>query len=338
VSDRDVQEILARYPLQAQPLSEPEYLAGAGGLSGARLWRYGCEQGLLVLRAWPEHGPGRSQLEHIHHWLFRASNLGFIPVPIRDCAGRTLQEYKGRCWEVTPWLCGAAPAGAAVPPPLVQSAFTALAALHQCLAVEQVEGTSPGLGQRYREIKQLTSGGFDSIEAAILCATRSEDTELVQAALRWVELARVIAPRIHQPLGLAAGRLLTLQPCLRDVRPDHFLFEGDRVRGLVDFGAMGIDCVAGDLARLLPEWLDDVAARARALGAYERIRPLTAVEADLIPIFESATALLIGEHWTRWHYLENRRFDDPCAVTRGIERSLERMARLTPRAAVRATQ
>ena len=99
-------------------------------------------------------------------------------------------------------------------------------------------------------------------------------------AMRWLGLARAVAPRLLDPLREAAGRPVPLQPCLRDARPEHFLFEGDRVTGLVNFGAMDIDCVAGDLARLMGEWLDgDSTARAEALAAYERIRPLDVDEA-----------------------------------------------------------
>jgi Ser/Thr protein kinase RdoA (MazF antagonist) len=122
---------------------------------------------------------------------------------------------------------------------------------------------------------------------------------------------------------------VSLQPCLRDARPEHFLFEGDRLSGLVDFGAMGVDCVAGDLARLMTEWLDgDSEARAEALNAYERVHTLETAEAGLIEAFEKSSALLIGEHWIRWHYLEDRRFDDPRAVPQGIARGLERLERL----------
>ena len=50
--------------------------------------------------------------------------------------------------------------------------------------------------------------------------------------------------------------LIRLQPALRDARPEHFLFEDDRLSGLVDFGAMGVESVAADLARLIGEWFD----------------------------------------------------------------------------------
>ena len=88
---------------------------------------------------------------------------------------------------------------------------------------------------------------------------------------------------------------------------------------------MGVDTVAADLARLIGEWLDgDPAARREALASYEQVRPLDPAEARLIAVFETTTALLIGERWVRWHYVENRRFDDPKAVAKGTHgRSLK---------------
>jgi homoserine kinase type II len=329
VDVQGVVEILERYHRQVQPLAAPEFLGGAGGLSGARLWRYRAERGLLVLRAWPPHGPGRAHLQQIHRWLFRARDLGFVPVPISDQAGRSLQEADGQFWEVTPWLAGSAEPADAPTRQRVRSAFTALATFHQRLAAEQHQGVSPGLVQRYATITQLIQGGFDLLEAVITDASGPDQCGRQNAALRWVRLARTVALRLRDSLREAAARVAPLQPCLRDARPDHFLFEGDRLSGLVDFGAMGIDSVAGDLARLMSEWLHhDPPARAEALAAYERIEPLGTAWAAQIADFESSSALLMAERWIRWHYLENRRFDDPQAVTQGISRGLRRLERL----------
>jgi homoserine kinase type II len=207
----------------------------------------------------------------------------------------------------------------------VRSAFAAMAAFHHRLGAERRTGTSPGLVHRHEAVAHLLRGGFDALERAIQ-ASRDEGCPM---AMRWLGLARAVAPRLRDPLRSAAGRLAPLQPCLRDARPEHFLFEGDRVTGLVDFGAMDIDCVAGDLARLMGEWFEgEPIARAEALAAYERIRPLDVDEAALIGAFASSSSLLIGEHWIRWHYVETRRFDDPSAVARGIARGLAYLERL----------
>jgi len=328
VSGGAFDEILARYPSWVQPRSPFESLGGAGGQSGARLWRYGSEHGLLVLRAWPADGPGRKHLEQVHDWLFKLAELGFIPVPIRDRAGRSLQDYEGRLWEIAPWLAGTA----AVPNPpgsgRLRASFAGLAALHHQLGDEQTEAVSPGLRRRYETVTQLVQGGFDVLEASVH-REAGFLAEHGEAARRWLLLARALAPLLLDPLLHASGQVSRLQPCLRDARPEHFLFDGDRLSGLVDFGAMGVDSVAGDLARLIGEWLEgDKRARGEALAAYEGIRPLQPAETNLIGVFESSADLLIGERWLRWHYLENRRFDDSQAVSKGLARGLKRLERL----------
>ena len=92
---------------------------------------------------------------------------------------------------------------------------------------------------------------------------------------------------------------------------------------------MDVHCVAGDLARLMGEWLEgDSIARAEALAAYERIRPARRRRGGPDRDFAMVTALLIGEHWISWHYVEGRRFDDPSAIPRGIARGLAHLRRL----------
>ena len=330
--DAAIREVLARYPPVAQPADRPKSLGGAGGLSGARLWRYRSGLGVLVLRLWPPHGPGRAHLEQVHRWLLATGDLGFVPVPIADRSGRTLQEYGGGLWELAPWMPGTSEDARPPAPTRVRSAFAALAAFHQRLASERRTGASPGLGHRHEEVARLLQGGFDALERAIR-GSRDDDRPL---AMRGLGLARAAAPRLLDPLRGAAARAVPLQPCLRDARPEHFLFEGDRVSGLVDFGAMGVDCVAGDLARLIVDWLDgDSSARAAAMLSYERTRPLDVDEAALIDAFTSSTRLLMGERWIRWRYVEARHFEDPSSVGRGIARGLARLEPLSGGGSVR---
>jgi homoserine kinase type II len=214
-------------------------------------------------------------------------------------------------------------------PARVRSAFAAMAAFHLRLGSERRTGTSPGLERRRDAVAHLIRGGFDAMERSVREQAGPPNDETRPMAMRWLGLARAAAPRVLDTLRAAAGRVVPLQPCLRDARPEHFLFGGDRVTGLVDFGAMDIDCVAGDLARLMGEWLDgDSIAHAEALAAYGRIRPLDADESALIDAFASSSALLIGEHWIRWRYIEHRRFDDPSAAAAGIARGLAHLERL----------
>jgi aminoglycoside phosphotransferase (APT) family kinase protein len=328
VNDHSFDELFARYETQFQPITSLASLGGGGGWSGAKLWRFRAPHGGLLLRAWPPHGPGREHIERVHHWLTLTTELGFVPVPIRDRAGQSLQEWSGTLWEITPWLVGAADSSRPPGVEHLRPAFTGLAAFHQCLAGEQVEAVSTGLRHRHEEIIRLIRGGFHSLEIAI---NRQNEVGLPYStlALAWLALARNVAPVLLEPLGRQLNRVIRVQPTLRDARPEHFLFEGERLTGLVDFGAMGVESVAADLARLSGEWLDgDLAGRREALASYERVRPLDPAEARLIDVFETTTALLIGERWIRWHYVENRNFDDPQAVLNGLKRGLMRLDRL----------
>lgn len=318
--------VLRRYPATVQPCSEPEPLGNAGGLSGAGLWRFRSALGQLVLRAWPPHGQAQPALEQIHQWLHAAGRTGLVPVPIAGLDDRTLQEHDGRCWELAPWLEGSALLQRPPSPSRLRAGFAGLAAVHASLRHLACRGYSPGLIRRAAELEALIEREFRNLEGAL----NSHGSEShVPLARRWLELARTLAPDIASRVHRANGCEVALQPCLRDVRPEHLLFARDRLTGLIDFGAMGIDTVSGDLARLLSEWLDpDRDARAAALTAYANVRPLDEAETRLIDVFSASTALLAGAHWVRWHFLEGRTFEDPSAVRFGLQRSVERLAHL----------
>ncbi len=314
---------IRRYPEPFRPAAPPTPLGNAGGYSGARLWRIEAPAGPLVLRLWPVDGPDRPALEMIHGWLREARDLPFLPVPIPALDGRTLVEIDGRSWELAPWLPGRADAARPSSTPRVRAIFAALAAFHRKLGARPVEGPSPGLLARLSETERLLAGDFEAIAAAIQRAPADPHSPTVA---RWLARARALAPGLLAPIRAALSRPLPLQPVLRDARADHFLLGADRLTGLVDFGAMGRDTVAADLARLLADAVGpDRPARAEALSAYESVRPLQAAESLAIPIFERANALLAPAHWARWHFLERRRFDDPDAVGRGLRRGLERL-------------
>jgi homoserine kinase type II len=322
-SQIELESILARYPADVRQISAIEPLGNHGGSSGARLWRFRSGRGLLVARLWPRDGPAREHLQRVHSWLAQAETLDFVPVPIPDRDGRTLHDRGGRLWELTRWLPGAADRDR-LSADRLRAAFAALATFHQALAALGCQGPSPGLARRHDEVIGLLAGEFDRFDQALAASTATE----AAPAHRWLGLARLHADSVRTELARAAGRKIPLQPSLRDARPDHFLFEGDTLTGLVDFGAMDVDCVAGDLARLLSLWAeDDAGARAIALDAYASGRALGEVETSLIPVFERSAALLTGARWTRWHFCEGRRFEDPGAALQGLERAVEQLLR-----------
>ena len=247
-------------------------------------------------------------------------------MPWHSLSGETFHERAGRLWELAPWMPGAPESASPPPAARVRAAFAALAAFHQRLGAETVLGPSVGLRKRFQELFSLAERDFGEVRA---WAAPFPADPLRGLAARWVELARPLAPGILARLQAVQAVDVPRQPCLRDVRPDHFLFEADRVTGLLDYGAAGLETVAGDLARLFAEWLGrDRDLRSSAVAAYAGVRPLSAAETDLIAVFERSAALLGPAHWLRWHFAEGRRFDDPSAVRLGLEKGLARLSAL----------
>jgi homoserine kinase type II len=108
------------------------------------------------------------------------------------------------------------------------------------------------------------------------------------------------------------------------------LFDGDRVSGVVDFGALRIECVAADLARLLGSLVGDDAQRWRlGLAAYEEVRPLHDNERRLVAAFDAANVVLSGMNWLRWICLEQRQFESRQRVLSRLDEILLRLERPT---------
>ena len=315
--------LFERYPASDRPIGPVLPIGNAGGFSGASLWRYPAARGEMVTRLWPVDGPDPSRLALIHQWLARTGDLGFVPIPCVAHDGRTAVGLDGRLWEIAPWMPGSADPGRPPSPAHLRAAFGGLAAFLARLAAGPTIGPSPGLARRVREIEGLILGEFTAIRDRVDRSPGDPASPLTRA---WLGRAVALAPSLAGTTRKLAGAPLPLQPCLRDARPDHFLFEGGRLTGLVDFGAMGVDSVAGDLARLLGEGVGrDRIARAGAFEAFESIRPLSAEERRAIGAFEAANALLGPARWARWHFLESRTFDDSTAAVRGLERCLGRL-------------
>jgi homoserine kinase type II len=201
--------------------------------------------------------------------------------------------------------------------------FTAIARLHRRLERFSTVGPSRGIVARLQELEAFLAGTHTSYEASIRMRPGLPGADL---AARWLSLARLQAPAARRELAGVVHRQIPLQPCVRDLRHPHLLFDAGDLTGLVDFGAMDLDSVAGDLARLIGDWFpNDRGARAEALQAYEAVRPLSMSEHSLIASFERANSLLIGAHWLRMGFVEGRTFGPPDAPVVGLRNSLEQM-------------
>ena len=335
-------EILDRYPADCRPIGPVEALGNAGGFSGSRLWRFDAARGRLVLRAWPEFAAsgtlverdsgwnkpatralaGWAGLDQINGWLRVAGSLPFVPKPLRASDGRPTIEGRGQAWSLSPWMPGTADLARPPSHNHIQAAFGGLAAFHRRFTSERM-APSPGIAARMADLEHWVGGDFARVRDRLPPVGIDPRADLARV---WIDRAARKAQPLRGLLGSVADVAVPIQSCLRDARPDHFLFEGDRLTGLIDYGAMGLDAVAIDLARLMGEWFGpDPTCRDVALRAYEAIRPLSPEERRLIPVFEAANAMLGAGRWVRWHFTQNRTFDDPDAVLHGLRRGIDRL-------------
>lgn len=329
----EIAKILRSYPADCQP-TEVEYLGNAGGLSGAQFWRLVAPRGALGLRCWPIEHPTPERLGFIHAVLQHAADRGidFVPVPMATTRGDTFYQQAGRLWELTPWLPGAADYENSPRVEKLRAAMIALAKFHLAVVNFPVAtrlGPAPAVTQRLARLRELQNGGIATLSAAV---DESIWPEMVLLAHRMViDLPHVVPATIAQ-LAPLADVPLPLQVCIRDVWSDNILFAGDVVTGLVDFGAVGVDTPATDIARLLGSLAGDDAASWRAgLDAYSSVRPLTPDESRAVPTLDLAGTVLGGCNWLRWIYVDRRRFESPDRIQQRFARMATRVNAIADR-------
>lgn len=314
--------VLSFYPLKVQ---ETVPLGSAGGFSGAGFWQVFSENGVYCLRRWPPDHPVASRLQRIHDVLYHAYRLGLtqLALPLKTLDGRTFVASEGFLWELAPWMPGEADYRANPSRARLDAAMSVLARFHAATASfgrHRMPGLAPGIQQRLKLLTRFLDQDQRALLAAIATGRRPE---IDQRARQIVAAFRVTAPGIHASLKAATEVTVPIQPCLRDIWHDHVLFTGDEVTGIVDFGAVGPDGVAADIARLLGSLVgQDQPSWALAMEAYCRTRPLSFAEAAMVPAFHAGNLALSGMNWLRWIYLEGRQFESWPRVIARLDENL----------------
>lgn len=323
--------VLEAYPADCRP-QRAEFLGGAGGFSGALFWRLQTPRGSLCLRCWPREHPSRERLEFIQAVLWHVWQEGFqlLPLPLETLTHAGYVSEVGRRWELAPWLPGKADYRQSPSAERLRAALTALAEFHLAAASFPLPDRGPvqvpGIRERLERVQGMSAERFERLADAV---AHGDWPELAWRARQWLALAPRAIPLVRSQLAYAAELAAPSQPCIRDIWHDHVLFEGQRVSGLVDFGAMRADNVAGDIARLLGSLAaDDRQSWDRGLAAYAALRPLSADETSLVAAFDRANTLLAGLSWLEWVYVDRRQFSNRQAVIERLDANLPRLAAL----------
>lgn len=279
----------------------------------------------MGLRAWPPYETEtRLLFRHRLMILARQSGLRFVPTVFPTFDGASIVEHAGRLWDLTEWLSGRADFHDRPSPARLEAACAALAQLHTVW--RNLPNTAMGCPAVQRrmtfldEWRGLLRSGWHPLA---IIAMNDPLRPIVERAWRVLPSA---VERVPQRLQRWLRSQPRLQPCVGDPWHDHLLFDGDRLTGLIDYGAVKVDHVAADLSRMLGSLVgNDASGWQVGLQAYRRLAPLSADEEELAHALDETGLVLGVANWLRWLYEEKRPFGDRSAVARRLTELVERL-------------
>jgi len=321
-----------------------ESLGLQGGFSGAIVWRVSTPSQDLCLRRWPQVHPTMDGLSSIHGLLLHIAEAGFrlAPVPLPTLTGKTFFLNEDHLWELAPWMPGEASFHRQPSYEKLASAMTTLADFHRAAAAYNFSGhgagkaASPGLMQRLKTLQGLQQGELERLWKETRAAEASDLRELAFELLEGIDRSLT---DVKKRIEAIANVPLPLQWCLRDVRHDHLLFTGEEVTGLIDFGAVAVESVACDLARLVGSMVNDrVDDWQQALGAYDQRRQLSMDERRAVACFDAGGTICSATNWVRWLFVEGRSFPQIHALHDQLVWLRDRLASLSMRSGASVAQ
>ena len=220
------------------------------------------------------------QLPYYLHLMKHLAGRGIpVPEPAADAKGEVLHRLLGKPAAVVDKLSGKS---------------VLAPAEHHCEAVGAMLARMHLAGRDYRLSQPNLRGLPWWNETVPVVLPHLQPT---QSALLRSELAYQ-----NHVASLPAYAALPRGPVHADLFRDNAMFDGDALTGFFDFYFAGNDSFLFDLAVCLNDWCvshgepevdgQHDQARARAmLGAYQRVRPLSAAERQLLPAMLRAAAL-----------------------------------------------
>lgn len=326
--DPAAREILRHYPAEIAE-SRWRALGSGGGFSGARIWRGDADSGRsYCLRAWPTGRTTVERLEIIHTAQDRCP-LPITPKVARTRDGKSYLQRGEQFWEVSDWMPGHADFHTNPTDTKLLAAMDALASIHVCWRPSSPrEIPCPAVGRiraAFANWRKLLQSGFK------LDYRLPHPPEIHERARRaWNALLGGTFAAEHSLIEWL-DRPVPVQLCFCDVWHDHILYEGNEVTAIIDFGAVKLDCVAIDLARLLGSLIPDEPERMkRALAVWSAQMQVPQIVVDLVPVLDQVGKIVGLTNWLRWLYLDDRPVSDPGQVLRRMDALLRRVENKKP--------
>lgn len=209
-------------------------------------------------------------------------------------------------------------------PAEIEVACEAVWRLHEVWAASAEVGPCPGVRNRLRILKEnepLLHAGSDALPPIA--------PQLDPLLCRTVSVASRLAPQAADALQLWAHRNFVLHPCIRDLRAEHILFDENRVAGVIDFGAIGVDSPAVDLARLLDDYaVANGSLFATGLAAYRRACDMFDVPDELVLLLARSGAVCSLLGWLVRLVVRREPISDTASIASRLARLLVRVEQI----------
>ena len=319
-----IEPVLQAYELPS--VDSVERKGSSGGYSGSEVWKICCGNKSFCLKSWPESFQDEERISWIHRVLLfaKANGCPEISSPILNKYSKTFCWHQNRFWELSEWALGISFENLVDEQPKWNSAINTTIRFHQATARFHFNfGESNNLKLVLNRLRNWKS------EVALLTNNfKSTDLILEQQFSRFIEDSPKLSRNLLSQFQSLESLTFPIQPVVRDLRFEHFYFDADRVTALIDFGAMRIDSVACDLARLLGSMLDgDQAKIDFCLNQYANSRPLNENEIQLIFCLLYSSSMIGIANWLTWILVDGRNFESSSEVKSRISQLFDRFSR-----------
>ncbi|MDA1362658.1 phosphotransferase [Glycomyces luteolus] len=274
----DLPVFLARFGLEARGEAEP-LLGGEDNINA----RVATDRGYVVVREYVRSPPAKvaAELALVSHLAKR----GFpTPAPFTAEGGEPFALVAGKPIAVFPFASGDVPP--AMSPGLAEQSGTLLARMHTA-ATDWADDRIPVTDR----VGVLETGAAADVE--------------LDGADQWREEIRRFLDRRAEALDLLAEQ--PAGPLHHDLHRRNLLVGDGRITAVLDFDELNHGPLILDLARLLhyaaleqPDRVLPSAIAGAALAGYQKVRPLTLAELELLPVAFDLAGLVDATGFIVW--------------------------------------
>jgi homoserine kinase type II len=275
------------------------------GLSRARVYRLDTSQGIYALKQWPISS-ALERIDQIHRFQRYLADAGIslVPTLLPWPGGQFILEEDHVHWEISQWKKGRPVDGLGVisDEQLIECA-EAIAALHtRSLAYGVRRQVPPGVQDRCKKLSDFRDSSQEDILQAVAEWEDNSSGSEYQSLLRDIyNSAARLAPAILPAVQRLAEEPQTCFWIIRDLWREHFLFMGNRLSGIIDFGAARIDWPIFDLVRALGTMMIDLDPRWKmAIDCYNMSTLAPRADLENVRLLHRASNIVAAIHWLQW--------------------------------------